>query len=1027
MRLTRFFLDNYHLAVIVFLLMLAGGVFSFFTMPRMENPATYISGGTVFVIYPGAGPADMENLVAIPLEEAINELDEIRKINTTLRHGIATISVEFEHGTDAREKYSEMVSAVNAVSGRLPEDIHSMEFIQWTSTDVAIMQMAFVSETAEFHELERNAEQLKRRIERAGGVRKVELHAIPARELRVSPDLAKMAAMNISPGNVMDAIRSNNANIPGGTLSMNGRSFSIKTSGAFGSPSDLERTVVGSYNGQLVYLENIADVGFMYEDNNYLARFMGKRAIFLTVQQKEGVNIFTITDEINRQIREYENSTGDDIHLVRIFDQSLIVDRRINGFLNNLYQGIFLVGLFIFLSLGVRSSLIVILAIPASVLIGLGIVNISGFALEQISIAALVVALGLLVDNSIVMVENTNRYFKKGYPARQASLLASSEVGWPVTSATITTILAFIPIMLLPDKAGDFIRSLPVTIIATLGVSLFLTLTMTPFFATWLFRQQEIVRTRRNWRVFERFINYIVEGPYTRLLESAMKRKAITLFAVIAVFAVSAWAFTVVGVSFFPKAETPQLMIQIEMPEGTDIKKTDRAARWVESVLDTIPGVKHYSSNVGKGNPRIYYNHFARQHASHFAEIYVELEEYDARKFGELTANLRSVFSGFPGARINIREFEQGVPVEAPVAIYITGDNVDVLRNISRDVEEMLGSSRGAVNIENILDRSQTDLYFSINREKAGIFGVPVHEIDRTIRMAVNGITVSRFRDHDGREYDIVIRLPREEEIRLSDLHGVFVPSLTGEQLPLKQLANVEFVTEPSLISRFNMQRNASVLADIRAGYTLDQVINPVLAELSTYPFPEGYGYHIAGELEHRRDTFAGMTRAIIITIISIFGVLVFQFRSFLQPMIIFSAVPLAIIGSVWMLLITGNTFSFTAFVGLISLTGIVINNSIILVDFANRLRAEGRDTLHAAVEAGKTRFMPIFLTSVTTIGGLLPLTLRGGTLWAPMGWTIIGGLAASTLLTLVVVPVLYQLLSTETVRPDISLAPTAE
>lgn len=1015
MRLTRFFLDNYHFAIIIFLLMLAGGLLSFFTMPRMENPATYISGGSAVVIYPGAGPADMEHLVAIPIEEAVNELDDIRKINTTLRHGIATISVEFEHGTDAREKYSEMVSAVNAVSGTLPEDILSMEFIQWTSTDVAVMQLAFVSGSAEYYQLERSAEGLKRRIESVSGVRKVELHAIPERELRVSPDLEKMAAMNISAGNVIDAIRSNNASIPGGTLTLDGRSFGIKTSGSFSDPSELERTVVGSFGGQLIYLENIADVGFRYGDNNYLARFMGTTAVYLTVQQKEGVNIFNLVGDIDRQINEYENSLGNDIRLVRVFDQSLIVDRRINGFLNNLYQGIFLVGLVIFFTMGVRSSLIVILAIPASVLIGLGIVDLSGFALEQISIAALVVALGLLVDNSIVMVENMNRYLKKGYPAREASLLAASEVGWPVTAATVTTVLAFIPLMLLPDKAGDFIRSLPVTIIATLTVSLFITLTLTPFFASRLFARGPAVKRKRNWRVFERFINYIVEGPYIRLLESALRRKALTLFTVLALFAVSAWAFTVVGISFFPKAETPQMMIQIELPEGTDIKRTDRAARWVESVLDTIPGVYLYASNTGKGNPRIYYNHFARQFAGNFAEIYVELEEYDAREFARLISRLRSEFAAYPGARITVREFEQGVPVEAPVAIYVTGDNVDVLRGISRDVEQMVRSRRGAVNVENLLDKSQTDLYFSINREKAGIFGVPVHEIDRTVRMAVNGITVSRYRDHDGREYDIVMRLPHRDQVRFSDLDRIFVASLPGEHLPLKQLATVEFVTEPSLISRFNMQRNAAVLADIRSGHTLDDVMDPLLEELGEYPFPEGYGYYIAGELENRRDTFAGMRRAILITIISIFGVLVFQFRSFSQPLIIFSAVPLAVIGSVWMLLITGNTFSFTAFVGLISLTGIVINNSIILVDYINRLRREGVETAHAIVEAGQTRFLPIVLTSLTTIGGLLPLTLAGGTLWAPMGWTIIGGLAASTLLTLVVVPVLYQLFTPDT------------
>ncbi len=990
--------------------MITGGLISFFTMTRMENPAMYISGGSVVVIYPGASPADMENLVAIPIEQGVNELDDIRKINTTIREGIATISVEFEHGTDAKEKYNELVSAINAVT--LPGDIYSVEFIQWTSTDVAIMQLALVSDELEFSELERVAEGLKRRIETVRGVKKVELHAIPAQQLKVFIDMEKMAAMNISAHDVTGAIQSNNANIPGGILAMNGRSFGVRTSGSFSNIDELKRTVAGSYMGQLVYLENIAEVAFGYEKNNYLARFNGETAVYLSVQQKEDIDIFDVVKGIDRQMQLYRNSLDGRVELVKVFDQSETVDRRINGFMNNLYQGIFLVGLITFLAIGIKSSIIVIMAIPLSVIIGLGIVDLSGFALEQISIAALVVALGLLVDNSIVMVENLNRYLKMGYPARDSALRSVSEIGWPVITATTTTLLAFIPIILLPDKAGDFIRSLPVTIIATLTVSLFITLTLSPFVASLIFRKGITRQRQTRWRIFERLSDRIISGPYDRFLRLALKWEIMSLLTVIVLLAVSAYAFRYVGISFFPKAETPQMMIQIEFPEGTDIERTNQAALWVESILDTIPLIKLYSSNIGKGNPRIYYNHFARQFARNFAEIYVELQEYNRREFGNLVEQLRTVFRTYPGARITVREFEQGVPIEAPVAIYILGDQVDILTIISRDIEDILNSQPGSVNVENILDKSQTDLFFNINREKAGILGVPVHEIDRTIRLAVNGLTVSEFRDNEGRDYDIVMILPGSEQISVNDLDKIFVTSLAGRHVPLRQLASLEFITEPSLISRFNMQRNAAVLSDIRSGYNLDDVMNPLLLQLDEYSFPEGYSYYVAGELENRRETFGGMRRAVLITIILIFGVLVFQFRSFTQPLIIFSALPLAVIGSVWMLLITGNTFSFTAFIGLISLIGIVVNNSIILVDFTNKLRNDGAALDEALIKAGKIRFLPIVLTSLTTIGGLLPLTLAGGTLWAPMGWTIIGGLLASTFLTLVLVPVLYKLLS---------------
>ncbi len=1011
MRFSRFFIENYHFTLVIFIIILVMGGYSFFTMPRMEDPVVYISGGSVIVIYPGASPQDMEQMVAIPIEEAVNELDDIRRINTSLRDGVATISVEFEHWTDARDKYNEMVMRINEVERTLPGEILSLETVQWTSTDVSIMQLALVSEFAGFEELERHAEYLKRKIETIDGIRKVKLHAIPEMELRISPDMEKMAAVNISLGQIKSAIESANANIPGGNINVGGRSFSVKTSGAYRSPDEVRRTIVGAYRGRTVYLENIANVDFDFGDNLYYARYNGERAVFLSVQQQEGMNVFRMTqaidDKIDQYIRDYSQ---DEIRCVKVFDQSENVDRRINNFLVNLFQGIFLVGVVVFLTMGLKSSFIVIMAVPLSIVTGLGVVDISGFALEQVSIAALVVALGLLVDNSIVLVDNVNRFLKKGYEPKLAAVESVSEIGRPVISATATTFLAFIPVILLPDKAGDYIRSLPVTIIATLGFSLLITLSLSPLLASRFFKKADYNSSGKSGgRVFERLLKWIILNPYRTTLNFVLSRRWLALFIAIGMLGFSLWIFTFVGVSFFPKAETPQLMVRIDKPEGTAIDKTDSAARWVESVLDTIPLVSHYATNIGKGNPRIYYNIFSRPYARNYSEIYAELERYDVREYETLVRNLRRTFAGYPGASVTVREFEQGVPMEAAVEIYITGDDTQLLRKISQDVEQMLSEREGAINVENLLDKSQTGLHFVINREKAGMLGVPIHEIDRTIRMAISGITVSRFRDEAGKEYGIVLRMPEGDRVRVEDLDRIYISSLEGKQVNLGQLASLEFETTPSLVSRFNLQRSARVLADVRRGYTLNEVIDPVLAQLGDYQFPPGYGYYVAGELESRRETFTGMKRAILIAVIMIFGVLVFQFRSFTQPLIIFSAVPLAVIGSIWALFITGYTFSFTAFIGLISLIGIVINNSIILVDYTNRLVKNGLDTGHALCQAGSTRFTPIVLTSLTTIGGLLPLTLKGGTLWAPMGWTIIGGLITSTFLTLLVVPVLYK------------------
>ena len=1009
MRLPKLAIQNYNFTIVLFILLLIIGLSSFLNMPRMENPAIYIPGASVTVIYPGASPNDLEKLVAMPIEEALNEIDDIDRINTTIIDGITSVMVRFDFDTDAKEKYDEVVSKVNSIKGDLPAQIFDIITSRWTSTDVQILQYALVSEQLSYYELHEYADNLKKKIEKSYGVKKVEIHAIPDRQVRISIDLEKMAMMNIGLNQVMDAMQSYNANIPGGAIDVAGKTFNIKTSGPYETLDDIRNTVIQSYQGKIIYLKNIADVDYKDEDIKYMARFKGNRAAFVTVMQKDDINIFKIMEGINPLVEEYKSNLENNVELYSVFDQSQTVDDRISSFLSNLIQGIILVGLLILLSLGLRSSIIIIIAIPLSILIGLAVVDFSGYGLEQISIAGLVIALGLLVDNSIVMIENITRHIKMGYKPKEAAHLGASEIGWPIVSATLTTVLAFIPIIMMKNEAGDFIRSLPITIIATLTVSLIIALTLSPLVASLVIKNDfNNEKVHHNFK-FSDWLKRFIEGPYRKTLKFSLQNKVLVVLISFVLLAFSVFVFIKkVPQSLFPKAETPQMLIRINLPEGSNLKKTDEVSLWVESVLDTMPEIKHYASNVGKGNPRIYYNVFQRNYAKNFAEIYVELYEYEVESFSEMVSSLRDVFKSYIGAEISIKELEQGNPVAAAIEIHILGDEISVLREISKNVEEFIKSTPGVINVENELDKTQTDLFVKINKDKAIMLGVPIHEIDRTIRTAITGWPVSTFLDQTGEEHDMVVRLSTDEEIKLSDFNKIYVKSVTGRFIPLNLLADIEFREAPGIISRYNLVRNARVLGDLERGANLDEVMMPILEMLEEYPFPEAYHYKIGGELESREDSFGGMQIALIITIISILAVLILQFNSFLQPLIIFVTVPLAFIGMIWALYLTGNSFSFTAFIGLIALVGIVVNNSIILVDYTNVLRSKGTPLYEAVQIAGETRFTPIILTAFTTIGGLLPLTLRGGTLWAPMGWTIIGGLLVSTMLTLVIVPVIY-------------------
>lgn len=1019
MKLPGLAIDNRSFTWMAFIFLTIVGIRALLMMPRTENPEVTVPGSSIIIVLPGASPVDMENMVVLPVEEAVNELEDIVKIFSDVREGFAVISVEFEFSTDADEKYSEVVRQVNSIRNTLPDEILQLETWQWSITDMAMMQLALVSSSAPFAEMEQVADDLSNRIEKISSVRKVTLYGLPGQEIHIMLDFEKMAMVNTSLDHITRAITSNNTNIPGGDMKIGPTSMSVKSSGSFQDLDEIRNCVVNSHKGRLIYLRDVAQIEFGYEEQDYLTRFGskqmpveqggGNRCIFIGIGQKEGLNVLKTYEEIAPVLESFREELPDDMTLELIYDQPSRVKKRINRFLMNLLQGIILVGLVIFLSLGFRSSIVVALAIPLSLTIGLGFLDLSGFGLQQISIAGLVVALGMLVDNSIVMVENINRFIHMGHKRKEASILAASEIGWPVITATLTTILAFIPIAAMPDKTGEFIRSLPITIMITLTVSLFVALTFTPMITSGLLRDsgsgQEKIRGAR-W-----LLKWIIDNPFRASLRGALKRPVITLLVALLFLSGSLYMFRFVGISFFPKAEQPNLMIRASLPEGSNLDRTDEVARYMERVLDTMPEVKYYATNVGSGNPSIYYNVFRRRSDMKFAEIYVQLYSYSPLSFARVLALLRKEFNSYPGARIRVKEFEQGPPFDAPVQIFLTGPDLDLLRNISSDVEEFIREQPGAINIENQFVKTNTEILFDINKEKANMLGVPVIEIDRTIRTAVTGIGISKFRDKSGDEYQIMLKMDHEGDFKVEDLDHIYVSSLSGKQIQMKQFVDMKLQQAPSNISRYGMERTAEILADIGSGYSLDEVIDPVIEKLKNYSMPAGYSYTVGGELEGRKESFGGMTNAVIIAIISIFSVLVLQFRSLKQPLIVFLAIPFALTGMIWALWITGNTFSFTAFIGLTSLVGIVVNNSIILVDYINKLRTRGEPLNNAVQLAAETRLTPIVLTALTTIGGLLPLTLRGGTLWAPMGWTIIGGLLVSTLMTLIIVPVTYKLI----------------
>ncbi|MCA6063644.1 efflux RND transporter permease subunit [Thalassolituus marinus] len=1006
MKLPELAVRNHQFTWVVCSLLLMLGVVSFFTMPRSEDPQFDFSAAVIKVVNPGTTPLDMEKLVVDPLESAINELDDLREIKTEVEDGLAVIRVEFLYGTDPEDKYDDVVAAVTRVRDRLPDNIVTLDIDKISPADVSILQLALVSSARDYQELKKHAETLEQKLERVAGVKRVDIAALPTLEVQIQVDQRKVNGLGISLDEIYAAVRSAAENLPGGHANAGERRFTVRTSGDYESLDAVGATVVRAVDSRLIYLSDIARISLTESLPSYRAHLNGEKAVFLSVVQRKGSQIFRVREGIEQVLSDYRDARlPDDVQMQTVMDQSVSVERQIDGFFDNLNQGLVLVAVLSLVVLGFRPALVVVAAIPLSIFIAIGWLDMTGFGLQQMSIVGLVIALGLLVDNAIVVVENVARHLRDGDCPQQAAITGSSQVAWAVASGTITTVLSFLPMLLMQNGSGTFMRAMPVTVVLTLFASLLVALTLTPLLASKLGNSAK--QTTRSQKKLEA----IASGFYLDWLNKALNKPRRVLGISLTLLLASMMLFPVIGVSLFPKAEKPMLLVNVDMPEGTTFDKTNAMAARVEALVREEPLVIDIARNVGRGNPRIYYNIMPSRQTVNFAQLFVTLSASELDQVEPLVARLREHLAGFAGAQITVKEFMQGPPVEAPVEIRVIGEDLNDIQRVSRDVENIMAQVPGVVGVENPVGKYKVDLHVQINRDKAAMLGVPLTTIDRTIRTALVGLPMGVYRDNEGEEYDLVLRLSEYPRPELATFDDIQVMSAQGDLVPLLQLASVEMETSIARFQHFDTERMARITSDVLPGFTTEAVTNAVVEELQMYQWPDGVHFKVGGEQANRKKAFGGMAKALILAVFGIFAVLVLQFRSFIQPLIVFAAIPFALIGALLALFITGYTFSFTAFIGLTSLIGIVVNNSIILVDYANQMRREGMEQLQAIAAAAQTRFVPIVLTTLTTIGGLLPLTLSGSSMWSPMGWAIIGGLLVSTLLTLIVVPVLYRFL----------------
>jgi multidrug efflux pump subunit AcrB len=1005
--ITRFFVDRWQFSAVLFVLLTALGIGAILGIPKSEDPITEFPGVAVAVVLPGADAEQMERLVAIPIEDQINQIENVREIQSASRAGLAVINVEFEWGSDAEEKFGEVVREINVVRPNLPDGVVDIRTRRFNPAETAIVQMALTSEGAPFRQLEAYAKALRDSMERAPGVQQADVWGAPPAEVRVAANLDQLAAYRLPLAAVAEALQREGLDTPIGAVEAGGRRFNVQSSGSYDSLDEIRRVALRADNGSLVTVGDIADVSWANDQRAHITRYNGQRAVFVSAQARLGESIFDVTDGIRPRVDAFEASLPDNIQLHRGFDQSETVTHRLGNLGRDFAIALALV-LLTLLPLGFRASLVVMVSIPLSLAIGVVAIHALGYSLNQLSIAGFVLALGLLVDDSIVVTENIARHLRQGLSPRDAAIAGVSEINVAVIGCTATLLLAFVPLMALPEGAGAFVRSLPVAVVTTIIASLFVALTIIPFLASRALPRESAGKSN----LLLDGVMAAIHNIYRPALHVALAHPRKTVIIGLAAFVLSLGLIPKLGFSLFPENDSPYFLVDVETPQGSAVLETDRAVAYVERVLSEHPDIDWRFANSGRGNPQIYYNEIPPEQVSNVGQVYARFHEWHREEGMRTIEEIRAKLDEYPGARINLRRFANGPPIEAPIAVRIRGADLAALQELATEVERIIRETPGARDVSNPMAQRLIDLDLNIDDAAAALRGVPAGAIDHTLRIAIAGLPVAQFRDPAGDAFPVVLRAPREDALPVDALNRLYIWNGQGGATPLAELARPTLESSPASIDRVQRERTATVTAYTKPGYLISGVTADVAQRLQALRLPAGYSVSFGGEAEAQSRSFSGLGPAILVAIFGVLAVLLLEFGTFAVTGVVAFVIPFGIMGGLIALWIGGESLSFTAIIGFVALIGIEIKNSILLVEFANQARARGVPLREAIETAGEVRFLPVLLTSATAIGGMTPLLLEDSPLFSPIAMVLIGGLISSTLIARIVTPAMYLLLA---------------
>ena len=1052
-------------AVITFIVVL-GGFLSYTSMPRENFPEIIVPQIYVATPYPGNSALDVEKLITKRLEKEINAITGVDKITSTSIQGYSSINVEFNFDitpSDALQKVKDKVDIAMADKD-FPKDLPTEPSITEMnfSEQMPIMNINLSGDFS-MDQLKDYAEYLEDEIEELTEISGVDVRGVQEKELEVAVDLYKMQASKISFNDVENAIAYENQSISSGDILENGIRRNVRVVGEFKDPISVKDIVVKHENGQIVYLRDIADVQFKEQEKQSYAREYSQPVVMLDVKKRSGQNLLNASTKIDEIIAKAESTVfPDNLVISKTNDQSNDTRTMVADLENSIILGVILVVTVLYFFLGFRNALFVGIAIPLSMFLSFTILGFLGVTLNTMVLFSLVIALGMLVDNGIVVVENVYRLMDQGVPRIEAAKHGVGEVAWPIIASTATTLAAFFPLVLWDGIIGKFMQWLPITLIIVLSSSLFVALVINPMLISLYMKVQrkenKVTFINKLEAIYEKFLGFALKGrkPY-----------GIVIGTFVLLFIAAGLMYTFPPkVLFFPNTEAKQVFVFLEYPIGTDIEETNRLSKQIEKDIETH--LKQYEKDgenflvtsvigqVGEGtsDPSKGQMGGNTPNKARITVDFVKFQDRQGVSSEQVLMDIRNVIQGYPGVSIVVDKPADGPPTGSAINLEIKGDDYELILETANNLKSFINNANipGIEELKLDIDQGKPELLVRVDRQKARRLGVSTGLIGSNLRTALYGKEVSTFKDLTD-DYPINIRLKDEyryDRNALLNQKITFRDQGSGQikQVPISAVARTENNTSFSAVKRIDLDRVVTVYSNVLSGYNPTDVNDKIRGIIQNFEVPRGLEISFTGEQEKQAKEMAFLSRALLIAVLLIFLILVGQFNSATTPIIISISVFLSLIGVLFGLLIFRMDFVILmTMIGIISLAGIVVNNAIVLIDYINLIikrkkrilnlkpsdKLSSSELLECVVEGGKTRLRPVLLTAITTILGLLPLALGinvnfktlitelnpnfyiGGenvAFWGPMGWAIIYGLTFATFLTLVVVPILYYLIN---------------